>query len=196
MRALVPWVLCLSASTFACGDTAVATIRIDLKSDGSGTLVTSSLLVPEAAGQLEQAVNGAEWQSRANLYCAGGKFQKIDELEVADLSFSSGSTDADFEFLRVTLPRGRVAKWPGLMLPTRPQRQDAQRTFDPRGDFANAASHVMLEVDIPGIVISHDVNPRLIGVQSNLQGKRVTLTLPIDHAHLSGDPLVWLITWR
>ncbi len=187
--------LALASLSAACGNSAVATVRIQLNADGSGQVTTSSLLTTDERAPLEQASTGVQWDRRVQLACAHGTFAAAGGLELADLQLQSGTTPAGFHYLELVLPGGADAQWPAMMTPAAGDRDAARQTFDPRRDLG-APDLVAFEVDVPGRVASSAVTPKPRGAETDHTERRATLELSVDRVRERDGPFRWLVTWR
>ncbi len=188
---------CLSClGLAACGDSGVATVRVVLDADLSGTVVTSNLAAPAAAGPLEASCNGIAWSERANLHCARGTFASVAELRVVDVTYAAGTTPAGFSYVQVTVPRGAAAQWPTALLPAEVERDRALRALDPHGELRGAAGNVLFEVEVPGELLGNQVTPQPRGTSVEHARRRCSLVVPVARAAAEGEPLVWLMTWK
>jgi len=182
----------LILSMASCGDAGVATIRIRLNSDQSGTVTTSSLLVSPDPAPIEGQTQGVTWTHRAVLSCAGGSFKSFNELEIADIAFHQ-----DGQLVKVVLPRGKEAKWPAAFTPAKDDRPVVAQTFDPRDQLANATTHLSIEIDFTHRVVSSDVDPPARGLTPDKpKERRATLVIPVDRALAEGEPFTWHVTLK
>src|SRR5688572_27076239 len=147
MRRLLSCLVLLLAA--ACSEADVVAVRIEILPDGSGIVNASSLRIPQAKGPIEAETGGIEWQSRVDLFCARGTFRKIEQLKIADITFTSTSGANGVSVLTVTLPRGDGARWFRVLAPAREERKVAGETFDPTGTVKHAGASVKLVVTLP-----------------------------------------------
>jgi hypothetical protein len=177
----------------SCGDAGVATIRIQLNSDQkTGTVTTSSLLVSEQPGPIENQTTGVTWTDRTNLSCSGGTFASFDGLKISDIEFKQSG-----QLVRVTLPRGKDAKWPAAFTPVKADRAKVGKTFDPRDQLANATTHLSIEIDFTQTVVSSDVDPPARGLTADKpRDRRATLIIPVDRAVGEGEPFTWHVSLK
>lgn len=182
----------LILSLASCGDAGVATIRIQLNSDQSGTVTMSSLLVSTEPGPIEGQTTGVTWTDRTNLACSGGSFTSFDGLKISDIEFKQTG-----QLVRVTLPRGKDAKWPAAFTPVKAERAKVAKTFDPRDQLANATTHLSIEIDFTQRVVSSDVDPPARGLTPDKpKERRATLVIPVDRAVGEGEPFTWHVTLK
>lgn len=194
IRALVvPFLLLCVAS--GCSDADVIAVRIDIQTDLSGSIVASSLQMPEEPNGVETSFRGVQWSDRARLACQRGKFSDLRMLELEDLRFRV-SLGEDMPRLRVILPRGPGAKWYQVLAPTREQRRRVAETFDPNHAIRDPAGAIKLELTLPGTVIASGVAPRGRGVSADQAKNVATLIVPVDAAIAEGEALIWDVSWR
>lgn len=180
----------------ACDETDAAAVRIRLEPAFSGTVMTSSVVRLTEPGPLERASSGATWETRGALVTARGRFDDLATLKLADLSFEYGGAGGD-PFVKVTLPRGRDARWPAAFtVPQADERDQAARAIDPETDTpTKIGATVKIVLDVPGRVISAGVRGKARGLSSNFEETNATLIVPADLAFTEGEPLVWHVTW-
>ena len=182
----------LILSLASCGDAGVATIRIQLNTDDSGTVTTSSLLVSAQPSPIEDQTKGVTWTDRASLYCSGGTFASFNGLEIADIVFKR-----EGQLVTVTLPRGKDAKWPAAFTPAKADRPKVAKTFDPRDQLANATTHLSIEIDFTQRVVGSAVDPQARGLTPDKpKERRATLIVPVERATGEGEPFTWHVTLK
>lgn len=179
----------------ACSDADVIAVRLDVHTDLSGTIVASSLRMPEAPNAAEESFRGVQWSDRAVLACQRGKFSDLRMLMLEDLRFRV-SLGEEMPRLRVVLPRGPDARWYKVLAPTRDQRRRVAETFDPNNALRDPAGAIKIEIKLPGQVIASGVAPRGRGVAADQAKNTATLIVPVDAALAEGEPLLWDVSWR
>ena len=182
--------------SIACSNAGVIGIHGILDDTGAGTITVRALRVPDAASPVETQVQGAKLVERVDLHCMHGTFSSLDDLRVADIEFAFGKTRKEGRFIRVTFPRGEDVQWPTLLAPSRNQREQAERAFEPENESSKAARTVTVTLELPHPPNSHGVSPRLRGASSASEGRVVTLVLPIDAARTEGRPIAWDVTFN
>ena len=172
-------------------------IRIHLHDDFSGQVTTSNVALMPAESPLQQATQGVEWQSRAEILCSAGRFSSLSALKIAYIALSSGDGGDGLAFVRVSLPRGEAAKWSKVMSPmTAEERASATAALDPENKTKNVASSIKVEIELPGNVVGNGLTGRVRGIKLKDEGATATLIVPLDVAQTAGDPIVWHLTWQ
>ena len=181
----------------ACDETDAVAIRIHLRDDFSGQVTTSNVALMPAESPLQQATQGVEWQSRAEILCSAGHFGSLGSLKLSDIALSSGDGGEGLAFVRISLPRGEAAKWCKVMIPmSAEERSTAAAALDPEGKTKNVASSIKLEIELPGNVVGNGLTGRVRGIKLKDEGATATLIVPLDVAQTPGDPIVWHLTWQ
>lgn len=181
----------------ACDETDAVSVRIHLAPDFSGTVTTSALALPSSESLMQQASQGAEWQNRVDVVAVAGRFQKLDDLKLADLAFSAGEAGSGMRFARVTLPRGAQAKWARALVPLSvDERQRAAAALDPTGKSKNVGSMIKIEIELPNAVVGNGLIGKTRGTKTQSEGSVATLTVPLDSALNGEEELVWHLTWQ
>jgi len=181
----------------ACDETDAVAVRIKLRDDLSGQVTTSNVAAVTSDTPLQAATQGANWESRAQIVCAAGRFAAISQLKIADIAISSGDGGEGFAFVRISLPRGEDAQWHKLLVPLSVQeRQSAAAALDPSGKTKNIASTIKLEIELPSTVVGNGLFGRARGMKLKAEGATATLIVPVDIASTAGDPIVWHVTWQ
>jgi hypothetical protein len=180
----------------ACSEADVVAVRVEVLPDGSGIVHASSLRIPQGKGPIEAETSGIEWQSRVDLFCVRGTFRKLEQLRIADITFTSTTGANGVSVLTATLPRGDQARWFRVLAPAREERKVATETFDPTGTVKQPGGTVKLVITLPRPVIGHGVAPKGRGITEEAEKNQAQLVVPVDAALLNADPLVWDVTWR
>lgn len=181
----------------ACDETDAVAIRIHLHDDFSGQMTTSNVALMPAESQLQQATQGVEWQSRAEILCSAGRFSSLSALKLSDITLSSGDGGDGLAFVRVALPRGEAAKWHKVMIPlSAEERTSAAAALDPENRTKNIASSIKIEIELPSNVVGNGLTGRVRGIKLKDEGATATLIVPLDVAQSAGDPIVWHLTWQ
>lgn len=181
----------------ACDETDVVAIRIRLRDDFSGRVTTSNVALMPVDSPLQQATQGVEWQSRAEILCGAGQFTALSAVKLADIGLNAADGGDGLAFVRVSLPRGEQASWHKLMVPL----SDAERTssaaaIDPSGRTKNVASTIKVEIELPSAVVGNGLTGRAHGIKVKAEGSTATLVIPLEVAQSAGDPVVWHLTWQ
>lgn len=71
-----------------CSESDIVSVRIQLNTDLSGTITTSSLQVPSAGGALERRSSGVNWNNRLNVVIAASAFSNLGELRLEDIQLA------------------------------------------------------------------------------------------------------------
>lgn len=206
-RSLLPFAIAATLLVAGCGEEDATSLRITLNADQSGEVLASAIALPETPGPIEAASSGADWNARAAVHVARGKFASIDALKVADLGFevidapskgSAGSASSAQRLLVVTLPRGPEARW--LRLLTIPQgdvRQRATAALDPAAKTraSRYGTVAKIEITLPGAVISNGFQGKVRGATSAADDRVATLMVPVEAAFETGEPIRWHLTW-
>ncbi len=198
MRQLWIPILALAAATFAgCDETDLVAIRIRLREDLSGTVMTSALAKPTADGAMQAESQGAAWESRVDVACASGKFDSLSALKLADLSFSSGQAEGGLHFVKVTLPRGDQARWPRALMPlSADERTRAASALDPSGKSPNVGTVIKIEIELPAPVVSSGLTGKTRGTKASSEAEVATLVVPFETATTAGESIHWHVTWQ
>jgi hypothetical protein len=203
-RSLLPFAIAATLLVAGCGEEDATSLRITLNADQSGEVLTSAIALPETPGPIEAASSGADWNARAAVHVARGKFASIDALKLADLGFevidapSKGSGSSAQRLLVVTLPRGPEARW--LRLLTIPQgdvRQRATAALDPaaKSRASRYGTVAKIEITLPGPVISNGFQGKVRGATSAADDRVATLMVPVEAAFETGEPIRWHLSW-
>lgn len=179
----------------ACGDKAIAGAHFEVAADLSGTVTTTSFVLPEAADALESHTSGVAFAERAAVHGARGTFHSLSDVHIDDATCEAWSANG-MSSLRIKLPRGPEARWPLLFVPTAEQRERVARAFSSHREIGSAAAHVTFTVDLPGPVVSNGVLPKGRGVQTDAGQRTATLVIPLDQALAAGDSYEWLVSWK
>jgi hypothetical protein len=181
----------------ACDETDAVAVRIKLRDDLSGQLTTSNVAAITADTPLQQATQGVQWESRAQIVCSAGHFAALSQLKIADIAISSGDGGEGFAFVRLSLPRGENAQWHKLFVPMSvEERQHAAAALDPSGKTKNVAATIKLEIELPSAVVGNGLFGRARGMKLKAEGPTATLIVPVEIASTAGDPIVWHLTWQ
>jgi hypothetical protein len=190
-------VAALAALAAGCDESDVVSVRIRLKEDLSGTIVTTSLLVPADAGPVERSSNGVTWSDRVNVVGAAGGFENLSALALGDILFACGVLAGGACYLQVTLPRGPDARWPKTFVPLADvEQRRLGPIFDPSGRAKGIGSNLKLWIELPAPALAHGLVPSATGARQSVEGNEASLVVPVDTARIGGRPLVWQITWK
>ena len=194
----------------SCGEEDAAAVRVKLLPDFSGTITTSSVIVGSVGagptggsaggGGIEQATSGVRWDSRGQLAMASGAFKALNELKVGDMSFARREGE---RFILVTIPRGKDAKWPGLLgVVDEAARANAVKALAPDARETVLGAIMSVRVTLPpgSTVVSSAVTPTGRGLAASVDGGTAILVIPMKIAlakGVAGEPgsLEWHITW-
>jgi hypothetical protein len=181
----------------ACDETDAVAIRVRLHEDFSGQVTTSNVALLESEAPLQQATQGVEWQSRAQIVCAAGHFAALGSVKMADIEWNTGDGGGGLAFVRIALPRGQSARWHKLLVPlSAEERTQAAAALDPSGRSKNVASMIKIEIELPSAVVGNGLTGRTRGIKAKAEGTTATLIVPLDVAAAEGDPIVWHLTWQ
>lgn len=191
-----PLAALLLALLAGCSGDALVGVHVDLTADGSGTLTTRALVEDARANDAENRTTGTTWELRASLVSSQGRFADIAQVALGDgdVTFAP-QLGGDRPGLRVTIARGADCKWIETLVPDREARQKLAKAYDPSGRTRELADLIRFEVRTPGRVVTSGVLPSGRGVESDRDGKRATLLLPVRTAREAGDAFVWDISW-
>lgn len=197
MRLLPSLLLTASLLLPACSGGELVGVHITLAKDGSGTVTMRSLVDRKTPIAAEARTQGANWTARASLQCAQGTFQQLGDLKIGDggLRFSPRLGD-DQPHLRVYVQRGPAVEWVKALVPDLKARQDMAKVYDPTGRTDEIGQAIRLEINVPGEVVTSDVNPTGRGVEAAHERKRAYLVLPVKAVLEAGEELLWDISWR
>jgi hypothetical protein len=180
-----------------CDETDAVAVRIKVRDDLSGQVTTSNVAPVAADTPLQQASQGVDWSSRAEIVCSAGKFAALSQLKIADIGISSGDGGEGFAFVRLSLPRGENAQWHKLLVPmSTDERQRAAAALDPSGKTKNVAATIKFEIELPSTVVGNGLFGRARGMKLKAEGPTATLIVPLEIATTAGDPIVWHLTWQ
>lgn len=194
MRTLL--LLPLLTSLIACSDTELVGLHVNLRADGSGVLTSRTLLEPKEAGPAEAKAQGVTWEQRAVLSLSQGSFNAVQALQFGDIRFAGKTGDGEIPRLRVYVPRGPEAAWVKALAPDQETRRRLAKVQDPSGKTREIGENLLLEIQLPGLVISSGVLPSGRGVEATHERGKATLLVPAQTAIEKGEDLVWDITWR
>lgn len=182
---------CLALSLLcACGSSDVVGMHIELAADGSALVTTRSLLGQKDPGPVEETATGIEWSDRVRLVCSRGRVASLDELVLDGIRFDSREGG-----LRVTVPCGPDVRWIDRFAPPPEERARAVETFDPRDETPDVGSRLMLEVVVPGEVISTGVLPSF-GARAAHERGMASLELTVASVRERERSVIWDVTWR
>jgi len=188
--------VCILGMT-ACTESDVIAVQVQLRSDLSGTVLVSSLMVPREGGPVERGSAGVAWDHRVNLVFSSGSFEQVSKLKVEDLTFSGGTMPDGFHYVVVTLPRGPQARWARTLAPlSAAERKKAAAAFDPENRLKRVGASVKLRVDLPAPAVGHGITPAVRGAEESVENTRAVLVLPLEVATGPGEPLKWHLTWQ
>jgi hypothetical protein len=177
----------------ACGEEDATSIRITLKPDLSGTVITSSIHTPAQPTPAEAAANGVTFSARGGVAVAKGAFTDIRTIKLADLTFAHATTGSQ-QTLIVTIPRGPKALWPAtLSIPAEADRKKAAAIVDEK---SRVGETLKLEVTLPVKVANTGFNGKARGASTSSEDTKATFLVPVDVAYQPGDPLVWYINYQ
>lgn len=192
--------LLLAAVAFtalACDEGDATSLQITVDANMAGSLSLCRLTIPDAAATSENEATGVAWQHRAALTCTTGRFGNLDELTVADMTFSHEAEEDGHTYLRIELPRGPSARWPALLTVTAAgARRTALSAFDPTGRMKEVGENLRLVVLLPQDVGTHGALPTMGGVTASADKREASLLVPLTVALTDGPPLVWTVTWE
>jgi hypothetical protein len=181
----------------ACDETDAVAVRIRLRDDLSGTVRTSSLVLPAADGPVQKASDGATWGTRAEMACATGTFVDISKLRIVDIAFGAGEGGQGIGFAKVVLPRGPDVRWPKNFVPmAEDERKGVAAALDPSGKSESVGTTLKLEIELPSAVIGNGVVGKTRGTKVTADGSVATLVVPLDAMTTPGDPITWHLTWQ
>ncbi len=192
--------LCLLAITLAlpgCDDTDAASVRIVLKPDFSGEVRTTTLVIPADARPPAGATSGITWDARADLASSAGAFANLADVHIEDMAFVCGRTPDGLAYVKVTLPRGKAAKWPGALTTlSSDSRANAAKRLAPDAKDSTIGAKIKVQIDLPARPASHGLVSLVHGVDESADRTRAVLLVPVDVATAEGEPLVWHLTWE
>ncbi len=198
VRALAAGLLLLGTALVlaACDQTDASAVKITLKPDLSGEVLSSSVIVKPAEGPVQKAASGVSWNTTGAVVVAKGTFADITKMDIGGITFAIGGPGAD-PMLRVTLPRGPDAKWPALFTDaSKDARAIAAKALEPGAKNPTIGEAIKIQITIPGVVVTAGETSKARGVNSSFEETTVTLSVPVAAAIAPGDPIVWHITWR
>jgi hypothetical protein len=181
----------------ACSQSDASSLKLTLRQDLSGELLTSSVALREARdGPVQTAVSGADWKAAGTLVVARGEFADVGKLNIGGISFTP-SVRGGAPVLRVTIERGSAAKWPDAFTVTdREARKNTALTLDPSAKASSIGEAIKLQISVPGQVISAGTDNKERGVNSSYEETLATLIIPARVAIADGRPITWHITWK
>jgi len=188
----------------SCGEEDASSVRVRLNADFSGTISTSSVVIPAApaagAPGVESVLSGATITSRGELVMSTGTFAALDQLKVADITFEYGG-GPKAPFVKVTIPRGSAAQWPkALGIPDEALRIAAAKALVPDAKASNIGSIATLRLTVPDNckIVSAGVSGRGRGLNTAADELNATITIPmaVARGEFGTEPLVWHITWE
>ncbi len=195
-----PWILLVLLAVVSlggCDETDLVAIRIRLREDLGGTVTTSALAQPTADGAIQAQSHGAAWESRVDVACAAGRFDKLSDLKLADLSFIAGEAGDGLYFIKVVLPRGENAQWPRALVPlSTEERTRASSAIDPSGKSKSIGSVIKLEIELPRAVVSSGLTGKTRGTKATSEAEVATLVIPLETAMTAGESMTWHLTWQ
>ena len=175
----------------------MSAIKITLDTTGGGRLDVTSLSAPSAPSRMEQSTSGAQWEARAVLVHAGGKFQSLDALKVGDITFKT--IEGSVNHIVVTIPGGPDRKWPGILGPIGAGELDRARSLlDRENKLSDLGSKVKLHFKLPGEIVSHGFTPSTSGASETVKKEDglATLLVPTDMKLMAErSNLIWTLTW-
>ncbi len=185
---LLPWLA-------ACGEEDLTSVRLKLNADLSGTIMVSSVAVPERIG-FERGTKGATWTDRVGVAAAAGSFDSISQLVVGDISFDVEVSDHGMVSMEVVVPLGAALQWAKLITPMSPdQRAESARAFDPDGKVKALGTTFKLLIELPSEVVATGITPHLLGVTASSEGDEAELLVAVDTALAAHGSLRWHLTW-
>jgi hypothetical protein len=195
-----PWIPLLFLALISlggCDETDLVAIRIHLREDLGGTVTTSALAQPSADGAIQSQSHGASWESRVDVACAAGRFDKLSDLKLADLSFTAGEAGQGIYFIKVVLPRGANVQWPRALVPlSSDERTRASAALDPSGKSKGIGAMIKLEIELPAAVVSSGLTGRTRGTKVTSEAQVATLLVPFETATTEGESMTWHLTWQ
>ncbi|MBI3845605.1 MAG: hypothetical protein HY292_13300 [Planctomycetes bacterium] len=194
LQSCAPFALVLGIS--ACDANDLVSLRIRLKDDFSGTVVTSSLATP-LAGPVDQASRGVAWKDRLAVIGTAGSFDDVSKLAIDDVTFASGKTPDGTSYLSITLPFGPASRWARTLVPmTSEERTRIAPIFDPTGEVKTLAAKIKFEIELPAAPTAHGVSPPVTGVKEEVEDNKATLLVPVDAVLGTSRTMTWQLTWR
>ena len=194
MRLAPAPLVCLSLlSLLGCGSSESAvSIYLKLEANLSGTLATTGLLDSGSVGPVEGASAGVDWKDSVQLVFDAGEFSDVNALALADIEFSARNTGDGLSWLRVVVPLGPDARWPGVLTVTDPKRR--QELTNMMGTAAVGSSfHLIVRTPTPVLTVRQQFP--MAGVTANHEEHRAELDIPLEALAWEGDDLVWHVTW-
>ncbi len=191
---MLPLVLVPALLLAGCGEEDAASVKIKLNGDLSGTINTSTVSIP-ASSPVEGATKGSTWNNRGQIVMASGTFANISNLQVADITFECKGPEPIF--MRVSLPRGPQAKWPGVLGVTdETARQTAAKALVPESKNSQIGAVTSIRIKLPAgfKVIGSAVSGAGRGLSASMEDDTAIITVPVAAAMTAGEPLVWHIT--
>lgn len=181
----------------ACDEEDVVSVRVKLREDLSGTVVTSGLVPATEPSALERTVEGATFEGRTQIAASSGRFAQVGALRVSDVEFSAGEGEGGFRYLQIKVPQGAASLWPDVFVPiSEDDRVRALGALDPSGQAKDAGSYLKIEIECPSKVVSSGLVGKVKGTKSTTDGSTATLILPIQASKSAPDSLVWHLTWQ
>ncbi|MCY2961711.1 MAG: hypothetical protein NTY35_16240 [Planctomycetota bacterium] len=194
LRVLSALILLLVAA--GCDEDNAISVRLRLQEDLSGTIITSALAQPVGPGAVEGAAVGATFDRQVELRGAKGRFATLEGLRVGDVRFSGGASESGLRWVRVEVPTGPDARWPGLFVPlSEADRRSAAEAFEVSGQARDVGKTFKIEIELPSSVVSIGATGKVRGTKSSSDARIATLIVPIEPARGGKEPLVWQLTW-
>lgn len=179
-----------------CDENNAISIRLRVQEDMSGVVMTSALSQPSGSGAVESAAVGATFDREFALRGSKGKFAALDGLAVGDVKFSAGASETGLRWVRVELPTGADARWPGLFVPlTEPERRAAAEAFELSREARDVGKMFRIEIELPGAIVSNGAAGKVRGMKNESDGRLASLTVPIEASRAGTEPIVWQLTW-
>lgn len=197
VRPTTAFLIALPLLLAACDETDAVAVRIRLRDDLSGTVRTSSILLPAADGPVQKASDGATWGSRVEMACATGTFVDVSKLRIADIAFSAGEAGQGVGFAKVVIPRGPDVRWPKTFVPmAEDERKGVAGALDPSGKSESVGTTLKIELELPAAVVGNGIVGKTRGAKATADGAVATLIVPLDVMSTAGEPLTWHVTWQ
>ena len=194
LMSCVPFALVLAISSCDAND--IVSLRIRLKDDFSGTLVSSSLATPPP-GAVDQATRGVAWKDHLAVIGTSGAFDDVSKLVIDDVTFAGGKTPEGTSYLSVTLPCGAASRWARTLVPmATEERTRLAPIFDPTGELKTLAPKIKLQIELPAAPTAHGVSPTVNGVKEEVEDNKATLLVPVDVVLGTNRTMTWQLTWR
>lgn len=188
---------------FACGcsETDLNSIRLNINSDGSGTIVmVETSVFDNASTAVDQSIRGMDWENRGlKIACRRGSFKNVAHLDVSGIK-----AQVKENVFRLTVPMGQLAGWTKVLAPVEEGTDEIRKAAREEGfSLAEKPERTYkFVVRVPGKIIAQGSTPKLSsggGLFPSMDKKENTaeLVLPIDKVLKSKEnELLWEVTWK